>query len=72
MLLLLILTVYLVFKWLKYYKVPENFPPGPPSAPFVGTLPFIKVKICSIFGDLMSWDSNYYKLGKKPELSRLA
>ena len=25
---LVILAVYLVFKWLKYYKVPENFPPG--------------------------------------------
>ncbi len=28
MLFLVILAVYLVFKWLKYYKVPENFPPG--------------------------------------------
>jgi hypothetical protein len=37
------LLAYLAIKWLKYYKVPEDFPPGPPCVPGLGVLPFIKV-----------------------------
>lgn len=39
---LLLLFVYALLKWLKYYGVPENFPPGPPSVPLLGVLPFIQ------------------------------
>ncbi len=37
------LVSYCLLKWLKYYGVPEDFPPGPPSVPLLGVLPFIKV-----------------------------
>ena len=40
-----ILIVYLFLRFFKYYGVPENFPPGPPSVPFLGVVPFIKVLI---------------------------
>jgi hypothetical protein len=40
---LFFLTIYALVKWLKYYGVPDNFPPGPPCVPFLGVLPFIKV-----------------------------
>nr|APH81375.1 cytochrome P450 CYP3033A1 [Tigriopus kingsejongensis] len=33
---------YCFLKWLKYYKVPDNFPPGPPSVPLLGVLPFMQ------------------------------
>ena len=39
----ILLTVYVVLKYLKYHGVPDNFPPGPPCVPFLGVLPFIKV-----------------------------
>ena len=41
-----IFSVFLIFysllKYLKYHGIPENFPPGPMSIPFLGVLPFIK------------------------------
>ena len=43
--LLFFLIIYAALRWLKYYGVPENFPPGPPCVPFLGVLPFIKVKL---------------------------
>ena len=39
------LLTYCALKWLKYYKVPNNFPPGPPSVPVLGVLPFIRVSV---------------------------
>ena len=39
----ILLTFYVVLRYLKYHGVPENFPPGPPCVPFLGVLPFIKV-----------------------------
>ena len=42
--LLVILCTYIFLKWLKYFRVPHNFPPGPPSVPFLGSVPFIKVR----------------------------
>nr|AKH03500.1 cytochrome P450 3033B1 [Paracyclopina nana] len=39
---LFFLVIYAALRWLKYYGVPENFPPGPPCVPFLGVLPFIK------------------------------
>ena len=56
---LAILLLYCLIKWLKYFRVPENFPPGPPSFPFLGVLPFIKVKFTfhppSFLCHLINW-----------------
>ena len=38
------LVSYCALKWLKYYKVPKAFPPGPPAIPILGVLPFINVR----------------------------
>ena len=38
----ILLVVYALLKYSKYYGLPENFPPGPPCVPFLGVLPFIK------------------------------
>ena len=38
-----VLICYCIIKWLKYYKIPPNFPPGPPCIPFLGSVPFIRV-----------------------------
>ncbi len=35
------LVVYILLKWSKYAGLPEGFPPGPPSVPLFGVLPFI-------------------------------
>ena len=37
------MCLYCWVKWMKHYKIPINFPPGPPAVPFLGVLPFIKV-----------------------------
>ena len=34
---------YCIIKRLKYQGIPENFPPGPPCIPLLGSAPFIKV-----------------------------
>ena len=46
---LCLILLYKIIKWWKYYGVPENFPPGPPCVPFLGTLPFIKVILVRLF-----------------------
>ena len=36
---------YCIIKRLKYQGIPENFPPGPPCIPLLGSAPFIKVHL---------------------------
>ena len=38
-----ILICYWFIKWFKYYGIPENFPPGPPCIPLLGSMPFMQV-----------------------------
>ena len=35
---------YCIIKRLKYHGIPENFPPGPPCIPLLGSAPFIQVQ----------------------------
>ena len=37
------LVGYCIIKRLKYHGIPENFPPGPPCIPLLGSAPFIQV-----------------------------
>ena len=37
------LVGYCIIKRLKYQGIPENFPPGPPCIPLLGSAPFIQV-----------------------------
>ena len=50
------LVVYCVLKALKYYGVPENFPPGPPAVPLFGVLPFVRGDFKS---SIQEWKETY-------------
>ena len=43
LLLAVILVAYTLVKWSKYHGLPDDFPPGPPTVPFFGVLPFVAV-----------------------------
>ena len=47
---------YCIIKRLKYHGIPENFPPGPPCIPLLGSAPFIQVH----FIKMLTFD--YYDL----------